>query len=77
MAGRLLLILCFATTINAYPGRWKHAVVKRGVANIATEYDYIVGGWELQHHSRTALTIPSGSWNGRYNGSRQIVRRRR
>jgi hypothetical protein len=42
MAQKVIFTLGFLSAVQAWP-TWKEAVVKRGAADIAKEYDYIVG----------------------------------
>lgn len=44
MFSKRLCILTLLATANALPTQWRTAVVKRDVADLAEEYDYIVGG---------------------------------
>jgi uncharacterized protein YutD len=43
MAQTLTLALGFLSAVQALPSRWEQAEVKRGVSDVAKEYDYIVG----------------------------------
>jgi uncharacterized protein YutD len=43
MAQTLTLVLGFLSAVQAAPARWEQAEVKRGVSDVAKEYDYVVG----------------------------------
>lgn len=43
MFSQWLCVLALLAGANALPAQWRTAIVKRGVADLAKEYDYIVG----------------------------------
>jgi len=43
MFSRQLVVLTLLAAANALPTQWRTAIVKCGVADLAKEYDYIVG----------------------------------
>jgi hypothetical protein len=43
MVAQQLCVLALLATANGLPTRWRSATVKRNVADLNKEYDYIVG----------------------------------
>lgn len=43
MIPRQLCLLTLLGATNALPAQWRTAILKRGVTDLAKEYDYIVG----------------------------------
>jgi hypothetical protein len=40
---RQLGLVLLLSTVQGLPTQWRRAIVKRGAADIATEYDFLVG----------------------------------
>jgi hypothetical protein len=43
MASKLICLITLLATASALPTQWRTAIVKRGIADLDKEYDYIVG----------------------------------